>query len=101
MIMSPIELDEIVDAVAEIFWVDVDAIVKKSRCIENSSQCLAIYCAKRLGSYSQHTVAEYFGLSQPGSVSSTVRSIEKQLVCGMLDSELEEVRKRLNIVKLT
>jgi len=103
MIMSPIELDEIVDAVAEIFRVDVDVIVKKQkgRRIENNSRRLAIYCAKRLGSYSQRTVAEYFGLSHPGSVSSTVRSIEKQVACGMLDNELEEVRKRLNIVKLT
>ena len=103
LIMPPIELDEIVDAVAEIFRVDVDVIVKKQkgRRIENSTRRFAIYCAKRLGRYSQRAVAEYFGLNHPGSVSSTVRSIEKQVGCGMLDNELEEVRKRLKIVKLT
>ena len=39
MIVSPIELDELVDAVAEIFRVDVDVIVKKQkgRRIENLS----------------------------------------------------------------
>ena len=103
MIISPIELDELVDAVAEIFRVDVDVIVKKKkgRRIENSSRRLAIYCAKRLGGYSQRRVAEYFRLTHPGSVSSTVRSIEKQVACGMLDNELEDVRKLLGFVKLT
>ena len=71
-----IEFDEVIGAVAKVFGVDSVVIVEKQtgRRSDNAARRIAIYCAKRLGGFSQREVAVCFGLSHTGSVSSAAVS---------------------------
>ena len=79
LLAVPIEFDEVIGAVAKVFGVDNVMIVEKQdgRLSDNAARRIAIYCARRLGGFSQREVAVCFGLSHTGSVSSAVRGVKQ------------------------
>lgn len=92
LIKSSQKMDIIVEAVAQVFCVEVSVILRKKlgKRQSNIPRRIAMYCAHHLGDYTQIEVAEYFALTHPGSVSSAVRSVRKNIDAGEYEQQLIE-----------
>ena len=95
LVTVPIEFDDVLFAVTKVMGVDSAVIVEKQsgRRSENAPRRLAIYCAKRLGGFSQRELAVRFHLSHAGSVSSAVRRVEPDVERGEFRREKEGIKK--------
>ena len=97
------DIEEIVAVVARVFRVEPREITMKKggRQVQNIPRQVGIYCAQRLGRYSQKQVADYFSLSHRGGVSSAVKVIGHRLQAGDLKNQLDEIKDGLYFTKLT
>jgi len=95
------EIAQIVQAVAEVFKISEDKILRKQtgRQMSNTPRQVAMYCSQQLGDHSLRSIAEHFSLSHPGSVSQSVNSIMKQLERKELSIQLKKLEKILDIIK--
>ncbi len=95
------EIPTIVEAVAAIFKCDIKTITARSkgRPQSNVARQMAIYCSQKLGDYSLKAIADYFSLTNVGSVSSSIMSIKEKLAAGELAREYSRLEKRLYLKK--
>ncbi len=87
----------IVDAVAKVFKTDVAAIKlrQKGRLQSNVARQMAIYCSQQLGDHSLKEIADYFSLTNGGSVSPSIQAIKAKIDAGDLAKEYSRLEKRL------
>ena len=102
LIGESVEIDAIVTVVSEVFGVDRKKVVARQACRreKNTPRRVAMYCGQRHGGYSHKDLANYFGLSHAGSVSSAIVSVGRQLEAGELEKEIKQIERQLNVVKL-
>lgn len=95
------ELAEVVLAVAKVFKVSKAEILKKhgGRPRTNVARQMAIYCSQQLGDHSLKEIAEFFSLSNPGSVSHSISLMKKGLAAKELRREYKQLEIVLNIIK--
>lgn len=72
-------LSKIIHAVAEHYGIDKKILYQQSRGQRQSPKAIAIYLSRQLTLHSLNEIASAFKLGHYGSVSSVVRSIERQL----------------------
>lgn len=102
LVGASIGMEVIVREVAKRYGVAERSVLERQSGLrkENVPRKLAMYIAKRDVGFTQKEIANFFCLSNPGSVSSAIRSIESG-IDGELRADYESIKARLNIVKLT
>lgn len=95
------DMTSIVAAVAKVFKTTPQEIVQRrtGRQLANLPRQMAIYCCQQLGDQSLKSLAAYFHLTHPGSVSPAVASIKERLKLGEMVEQYEKVKRHLNIIK--
>lgn len=72
---------------------------KQGRQTSNLPRKLAMYYCQHIGDLSLQSIAQYFGLSHPGSVSTAVNDIRNRMSEGELKRETKAIDRILNIIK--
>ena len=90
------------DALSKVFNVRRESIKEpvSGRRHANVPRKLAIYCCQHYADLSLKEIADYFGYSNPGSVTGAVHSVKRAISAKELVEELREVRKALDLEKL-
>jgi REP element-mobilizing transposase RayT len=95
------DLAEIVTAVAKVFKTSEGEIETKrvGRQRSNVARQMAMYCGQQLGDHSLKDIAEYFSLTNPGSVSHSISSMKARLEAREFRKEYRQLEELLNIIK--
>ena len=92
-------IDQIVRAVASEFDVELENIrtTKRGRGAKNEPRKVAMYLCAVKGGYTLTAIADYFGLSHYGSVSSPIHQVKEQLAeNGRMSRKLNTIINRLD-----
>ncbi|MBX2810001.1 MAG: transposase [Cellvibrionaceae bacterium] len=91
----------IIAAVANVFHVEAGDITarKQGRQQANFPRKLAIYVCQQYGDLPLKSIAELFGLTHTGSVSSAIKDVKQRIDEGHLHKTLEQLKKGLNIIQ--
>lgn len=94
-------IPKIVSAVAKVFKTSKTEIVTKQggRQRTNVARQMAIYCSQQLGDHSLKEIAEFFGMTNPGSVSHSISLMKKRFKARELRKEYKQLEMLLNTIK--
>lgn len=90
----------VVNVVAKTFAVGTDSVVNRrtGRQKSNLPRKIAMYYCQQAADMSLKSIADFFGLAHPGSVSPAVTGVAQRLAAGELKREVKIIERSLNVI---
>ena len=94
--------DNLIGLVAKVYQATPESILKPGYATKQANQArkMAMYCCQYYGDYKLKEIAEVFGLSHPGSVSTALNDVRVLIRSGRLSSKIQRIDREV-VIKRT
>ena len=94
--------DNLIGLVAKVYQATPESILKPGYGTKQANQArkMAMYCCQYYGDYKLKEIAEVFGLSHPGSVSTALNDVRVLIRSGRLSSKIQRIDREV-VIKRT